>query len=215
MILWGDSLAVESQEAYTRVITEQDGAEVVTRAWSGTALCDWLDDMDEQTERERDRPAIAVLSFSGNFGTPCMSGRDRLTAYHEDVTKAVDLLTSRDIDVLLVDAPARIGEPVDAEGMTDLHRVWRAAAEGNPRVTVVPAGRTVTRDGQFTLTMPCQEGEACETGGVVTVRNPDGVHFCPVTNQPVIGCPVPSPGAERFGTAIGQAVRDRIAARQR
>ncbi|ABD10418.1 hypothetical protein ThrDRAFT_03767 [Frankia casuarinae] len=200
--LWGDSLAWEAGDAFDEAARADGGTAVLVRTWGGTAPCDWLMDIRDQARRWR--PTTAVLVFSGNQVTPCMQGRDLVTAYREDVTKAVTMLTNQGIEVVLVDAPPRRDQTVDEAGMTPLDRLWRQIAAEHERTRVVPAGRVLTMDGRFTSTMPCAAGETCEPGGVVTVRSPDGVHFCPLPQKPMTACPVPSPGAVRFGTAIAR-----------
>lgn len=202
--LWGDSLAWESKDAFTRAVRADGRASVLVRTWGGTAPCDWLPDMRDQAQRWR--PTTAVLVFSGNQITACMKGRDMVTAYRQDVTKAVDLLTEHGIDVVLVEAPPRRDQPVDSAGMTPLDRVWMDIARTHDRTRVAPAGRVLTNNGRYTTTMPCDPDETCDPGGIVTVRSPDGVHFCPVAEKPMGLCPVPAPGAVRFGSEIAREV---------
>ncbi|EIV93597.1 hypothetical protein [Frankia sp. QA3] len=198
--MWGDSLAWEAGTAFSRTVRADGHSEVLVRTWGGTAACDWLSDIRDQARRWR--PTVAALAFSGNQWTPCMQGRDLLTAYREDVTRAVELLTGRGAEVVLVEAPPRRDQVVDAAGLTPLDRVWRQIAATHERTRVAPASRTITADGRFTTTLPCVTGETCGPGGLVTVRSPDGTHFCPLVQPPMTACPVPSPGAVRYGTAI-------------
>ncbi|ADP82088.1 SGNH/GDSL hydrolase family protein [Pseudofrankia inefficax] len=205
IVLWGDSLAWEARGPFTHVAT-LDGDEVLDRTWPGTAICDYVADMRTQI---RDwHPTVAVLSFSGNGFTPCMRGRDPLTAYREDASTAVALLRAAGVQVRLVVSPPRRGQPVDSDGLTDLGRVYRDVAAANPGTQVSYAGFAVTVDGQWSATLPCSAPEPCNTAGTVTVRAPDGTHFCPDPDTPpvptanLVDCPVYSPGAERFGLAI-------------
>ncbi|WP_419469402.1 hypothetical protein [Candidatus Frankia alpina] len=198
--MWGDSLAWEAGASFSRTVRADGHSQVLVRTWGGTAPCDWLADIRDQSRRWR--PTVAALAFSGNQGTACMQGRDLATAYREDVTRAVELLTSRGAEVVLVDAPPRRDQPVDAAGLTLLDQVWRQIAGTHQRTRVAPAGRAITADGRYTPTLPCAVGETCGPGGMVTVRSPDGTHFCPLVQPPMTACPVPSPGAVRYGTAI-------------
>lgn len=202
--LWGDSLAWEAGGAFARTVLDDHHNEVLVRTWGGTAPCDWMTDLREQVDRWQ--PTVAALAFSGNQGTACMRGRDMVDAYRKDVTDAVQLLTAHGAEVVLVDAPPRRDQPVDAAGLTALDRVWRDIAATHPHTRVAPAGRAVTTaTGDFTPSLPCGPGETCGPSGLVTVRSPDGVHFCPQIVPPMTACPVPSPGATRYGTAIADA----------
>ncbi len=205
VVLWGDSLASESQDAFTRA-ARRDGADVLVRAWGGTAICDWLDDMRVQARKWK--PTVAVLTFSGNGRSPCMQGRDKLRAYEEDATAAVDLLTAAGVQVRLATAPPRPEEIVGADGMTDLARTWRSVVATRELARVVDAGLVDTDHGRWVAALPCQAGEPCGPNGTVTVRSPDGVHFCPVDQPPMARCPVYAAGAERFGRAIAHAALD-------
>jgi hypothetical protein len=200
--LWGDSLAWESKDAFTREARSDGETAVLVRTWGGTAPCDWLPDIRDQARRWR--PTTAVLVFSGNQVTDCMKNRELVAAYRQDVTKAVELLTDRGIEVVLVEAPPRRDQQVDAAGQTALDRLWREIAAAHERTRVAPAGRVLTDNGRYTATLPCASNETCDPGGLVTVRGPDGVHFCPVAQSPMTRCPVPAPGAVRFGTEIAR-----------
>ncbi|WP_420849138.1 hypothetical protein [Parafrankia soli] len=205
IVLWGDSLAWEARDSFTAAAGKDGVTRTTTRTWGGTALCDWFTDMRNQARRWD--PTVAVLSFSGNTASECMHGRDLITAYREDATKAVDILTRRGIDVVLVDAPPRNDQPVGPDGLTELDRVWREVAAGNSHVRVVPAGEVLTDQGRFVPRLPCLPGEPCDPDGKVAVRSPDGVHFCPVIQPAMTACPVRSPGAERYGRALAEAAR--------
>jgi hypothetical protein len=203
--LWGDSLAWEAQGPFTQALAAAGDTSVITHTYGGTAPCDWLDDIHRQASSWH--PAVAVLSFSGNEGTGCMKGRDLLGAYRLDVTTEVAWLSRAGARVLLVESPPRRDQPVSAAGLTPLDQVWVSIASELPDTTVVNAGSAVTGPtGGFAQTLPCRPGEQCGPGGQATVRAPDGVHFCPVTAAPMVACPVPSPGASRYGQAMAAGV---------
>lgn len=203
--LWGDSLAWEARDSFVAAAEEDGSTHALTRTWGGTAPCDWLDDMRRQARRWD--PTVAVLSFSGNTGSDCMRDRDLLTAYRTDVTEAVEILTRRGTEVVLIDAPPRWDQAVDPDGLTTLDRLWRDIASMRADVRVAPAGRVLTDRGRFVPRLPCAAGETCGADGQVPVRSPDGVHFCPVTQPPMTACPVRSFGAERYGRAMAEAAR--------
>ncbi|MCK9897036.1 hypothetical protein [Frankia sp. AgB32] len=204
--LWGDSLAWESEASFAQTVTAEHRdsapAKVLVRTWGGTAPCDWLTDIRDQSRRWH--PTVAALAFSGNQGSDCMRGRDLLTAYRQDVTAAVERLTAAGTTVLLVEAPPRSDQSVDAAGLTPLDRLWQEIAAAHPHTLVAPAGRVVSADGRFAPTLPCDQGETCGPGGMVTIRSPDGTHFCPYIEPPMTPCPVASPGAARYGAAIAR-----------
>ncbi|EFC80750.1 hypothetical protein [Parafrankia sp. EUN1f] len=205
IVLWGDSLAWEARDSFVAAAQADGSSKTLTRTWGGTAPCDWLDDMRKQARRWD--PTVAVLSFSGNTGSDCMRDRDLLTAYRTDVTEAVEILTRRGVEVVLTDSPPRKDQPVGADGLTELDRLWRDIASMRTDVRVAPAGEILTIKGQFMPRLACEAGEACEKDGQVPVRSPDGVHFCPIIMPPMTPCPTRSFGAERFGRALAEAAR--------
>jgi hypothetical protein len=204
IVLWGDSLAWEARDAFTQT-ARKSGAEVLVRTWGGTAICDWLNDI--RTQISTWKPTVAVLSFSGNTFTQCMQRRDVLTAYRKDMTAAVSILVTAGVRAYLVESPPRRDQAVDADGHTDLGRAWRTVAAAWPATRTVPAGRAVTDHSRWTATLPCQPDEPCDRG-TVTVRSPDGVHFCPIVPRPMEPCPVYSAGAQRYGTAMAAAATE-------
>jgi hypothetical protein len=202
--LWGDSMAWEAQDDFAADVHAAGDTSVLLHTYGGTAPCDWLSDIRKQSRRWN--PTVAVLAFSGNTGTKCMKGRDLDKAYRSDVLAAVARLTRDGAHVVLVEAPPRRDQAVDAQGLTDLDRIWQKIASEEPNTTVVPAGRAVTdAAGRYAQTVPCGFGEVCPPGGQVTVRSPDGVHFCPIEQAPMNRCPVPSAGAARYAHAMAAA----------
>jgi hypothetical protein len=216
--IYGDSLAVESKDALREAL---DGtARLDTVVQGGAALCDALPQIRQDLDRRR--PKIAVLQFTGNNITECMRGPDgvplegdQLVAkYASDAEEAVRLLRDRNVTVNLVGSPIAATSTIPAQigaAFASIADAWRSNGGG---VGYVDAGAAVlTPDGGFTSTLPCLPSENAErgcTGGRITVRSPDGLHFCPVAGLGPEACPVYSSGAERFGTAMAAPVRGQI-----
>ncbi len=198
-------MAWEAQDDFAADVTAAGDTSLLLHTYGGTAPCDWLSDIRKQSRQRH--PTVAVLAFSGNTGTKCMKGRDLTSAYRSDILAAAARLTRDGAHVLLVEAPPRRDQTVDPQGLTSLDHVWQKIAGQVPNTTVVPAGRavTVTPAGRFAQTVPCGPGDVCPAGGQVTVRSPDGVHFCPVEQPPMTRCPVPSAGAARYAHAMAAA----------
>jgi hypothetical protein len=66
-------------------------------------------------------------------------------------------------------------------------------------------------NGNYTTTLPCAPNEGVGEGcvdGRIPVRNPDGLHLCPVEfDRQASRCPAYSGGAARFGFSMAQPVR--------
>jgi hypothetical protein len=214
--LFGDSLSYEASSDFT-FLARLDGYAVEAHVDGGTAPCDRLGDLAELAARPpSERPAVAVIEFSGNAFTPCMrptgampSDDDIVAAYQRDGATFITTLLGAGIRPVFALAPA-VGH---ASLVPQINDLWRALAAQYPGVAIVDAGAPVEMgDGSFTHTLPCGQWEGAAQGcdgNLVVVRAPDGAHFCPTETQTVDGvvgiCPVPSPGAVRYamGLALG------------
>ena len=222
VILYGDSLASESQNHFRAALVGAGIADVHTRTFGGTALCDWLAAMREDADALH--PRAVVIEFSGNALTPCMhdansaplTGDAYYAKYLEGATEALAIFSRSGTRVYFVGAPlTRRAAESGARAAGRLNALY--AALGSARfVRYVDAGAAVLDHGAWTSVLPCLSDEPC-TGGtdatgtrVNVVRAADGTHFCPAPPTPDAAatgdCPVWSSGAFRFGTAIAQPV---------
>ena len=230
VLLYGDSLAWESQTPFAAALTSAGVGQVTTRTFGGTAICDWFAQM--RADETALRPDAVVLEFSGNALTPCMRGPDGapLTGlgyfykYAADAQAALRIFTPSGALVYFAGAPISHRAELAHDPTTPaLHAIYRNVAASSPLGRYIDAAAVVTDHGAWTATMPCLGGEPC-TGGrdasgtaVNVVRAPDGAHFCPGAPAAVRGvtltCPVWSSGAWRFGTAMADPVPLELATR--
>ena len=203
---FGDSLTESSETELRAAFAESFGpdAELEVTSFGGTALCDWLDVIDERLRAEP-APAVLVMSFYGNNFTGCMgaAGDDQpgfaqgSAEFYEAYASAMDQVdlwaSAAGVPVAWVQAPPRSigvdGGPVEVrDAMTDL-----AAERGWP---ILHAGEALAgSDGGFTMWLPCDDGEAAVcVDGLVKVRSDDLVHFEP-------GVDGPAPGSRRWSEA--------------
>lgn len=218
VILYGDSLSVEAAGDFVRELGRTTEAEVVTRPVPGLSPCDALDTMRADLALE---PAVVVIQYVGNNVSPCMlddEGRpltgqaltDRIGA---DVRTAAELFATAGTRVVLVGGPHAPGLPAGdatldiAEAYLRIVNEW-AGELG--RIRYADAAATVTGpDHGYADRLPCRDGEGPDEGctdGEVVVRSPDRIHFCP-TEHDGLQCPVPSPGARRFGHEMARVTR--------
>jgi hypothetical protein len=218
--LWGDSLAWESAAPFVARLREVPGVslDITTHTFGGTATCDWLSDI--RARARHGHIAVAMLEFSGNALTPCMTGTDGqprrgaayLDAYRHATLDAISVLQRAGARVYLVGTPPgrRAGTDGDA-----LRNVYEQLAVQRTGVAFVDAGQSVLDHGRWTETLPCLRTEPAADGcvdGRIVVRAPDGAHFCPNAGPAVRGvvgpCPRWSSGAVRFGRAMADAIAD-------
>jgi hypothetical protein len=221
VVLWGDSLSSEAQQPFVDALRARTGGklDVSTRTFGGTATCDWLPEIAATTARER--IAFAVLEFSGNALTTCMTGADGaplsgtayLDTYRNATLQAITMLQNAGARVYVIGTPTG-RTPSPGNEATKLLELYREIARRMPGVAYVDAGRAVLApNGSWTETLPCRPDEGAAqgcTGGRIVVRAPDGAHFCPGAGPALRGvtatCPRWSSGAIRFGAAMAAPV---------
>ncbi len=211
VLLYGDSLSYEARNAFTSLLADS-GVSVMTRTFGGTAICDWLPQMEADVQQFN--PVVSVVQFSGNDFTPCITSRVPFGspssaiagAYQTDAIEAASILTSRGGRVVFAGSPITL-----TNSDRTMQNMYAELAGVVPGASFVDAGQAVTPGGAFTWTMPCLPGESGCSNGTVVVRSPDGTHFCPGAPPAYRGivfvCPVWSGGAFRFGAAMGAAAR--------
>ena len=212
VVLYGDSLAWQSQDFFTAALAGAFITQVTTRTFGGTAICDWLGQM--RADAASLRPDAVVVEFSGNALTPCMRALDgsALTGaayfqkYATDAAAVLDIFTPGHALVFLAGAPISRGAERGGDRTTPtLQALYAALAQSTPYGRYIDAGVSVLAGGRWTATLPCLPAEPC-TGGrdaagtpVNVVRAPDGAHFCPGAPAAVRGvtaaCPVWASGS--------------------
>lgn len=225
VVLYGDSLAWEARHSFNDSFADHPHAQVHTRTFGGTAICDWLDQM--AADAASLAPGIVVIEFSGNSFTPCMKAANGVALsteeiderYAVDAASTIAIFASIGTQVVFAGAPAT--RPDTASGIGRLNSLYSQLADDHDGVWYTDAGRSVLADDSYTITLPCLSSEPCEGGYtsdgllVNVVRNPDGIHFCPVNGDAVYGvtddCPEWSSGAYRYGRALAQPVLDALA----
>ena len=224
VLVYGDSLVVQSTP-YLPLVGRALGLSVASRAFPGTAPCDFLPALRQDlAERNVD---VIVWAFIGNTTAPCMldstghplAGAALLAKYRLDTQAAIDAATKAGVPFVLASPPAP-----DNPGniWPQLDAVYRELAAGKPRIGFADAGVNISPDGRFVTTLRClpfelslpQARQACATSeALVTVRGADGVHFCSVTNG--IVCEGYASGAMRYAMNLLGAARLELDARER
>lgn len=221
LVLFGDSLSWEAEQYFAPLIRATGQTFLTFNSYGGTATCDWLDRMQRAADSQH--LEAAVIQFSGNALTPCMTDTPPGTPayvqkYYDDTMAAVRIFAAVGAHVFLIGAPISFGQfqTGDAD-VQPVNELYAYIARDDPAgVTYVDAGAAVEGlAGAWVKTLPCLVIEPCigpVVGGVANnvVRAPDGAHFCPVAIPVGAGvidrCPVYSSGAFRFANAIASAL---------
>ena len=121
VLIYGDSLTNQSRQYLTDQLADQaPGWRVLIRSFGGTALCDYLDAMQQDGD---EGAQLVVVQFSGNAGTSCMGGTPYgsqawIDKYRADAEAAASLWQGRGVQVLFVGSPRGVCEtaphPLDA-----------------------------------------------------------------------------------------------------
>jgi hypothetical protein len=219
VILYGDSLAWESQDHFVAAVTLGTNAAAIGRSFGGTALCDYLDIMRDDALNLR--PAAVVLEFSGNRFTSCMhhpdgegmGDGDAFLKYLDDARAAVRIFATVGTHVYLAGAP--VSRPVPGSfqrgrGLNVMYS-WLALLSPPETVTYIDAGTAVQLGSDYVDELPCLPEEPCtDPDRTTVVRSSDGVHLCPGDDShrdpATARCLVWSGGAYRYGRAMAAPV---------
>lgn len=214
VVLYGDSLSVESGAAFTTAMERATEADVSVRAIPGIAPCDAFPTMQADMADPATRPSVAVIQFTGNNASDCihdawggeLTGPALAQRYAGDVRAAVELFATQGVRVVLVSPIPAPGLPGGAEALIAdeyLRIVTEWAGRDIGQVRYAPAVDLVAGpDDAFVTTLPCLGSEGAGEGcadGAITVRSADRIHFCPVDTEDDMSCPAYSSGATRFG----------------
>jgi hypothetical protein len=221
VILYGDSLATEASGAFVGELARTSDAEMITRPVPGAAPCDAIEAMQADLAL---RPTVVVIQFAGNSASDCsrgpggerLTGRAHLDRTIADVRAATELFATRGTRVVLVGGPDVPGLPGNpglplADAYNLIVNEWAGRDLG--RVRYADAAATVSGpDHSYVDRLACHDGEGEDEGcidGEVVVRSDDRIHLCPRPDRSLV-CPVPSPGARRFGEEMARVARQAL-----
>ena len=227
-VLYGDSLSWEAavnnarcprgsvchRETVQGFASAHGNLRLVVRAFPGVAPCDWLKILPSDLATYK--PDVVMLQTEGDDLTACMHDsatgslypiasaglyakyRSDLDAFFGDVTA-----TGAKMIVVppIVTNDRKFNEQVAALGRI----VMREAARFPRSVTTTQPENAVTDNGRFTFAKKCLVGETAAKGcknGLIPVREPAGLHFCPIGLRLPAHCSVYSSGALRFGESM-------------
>ncbi len=215
VILYGDSLSVESAKYVRAALNRRQAVRFSSRAVSGSAPCDWIQRALNDSAESPD--AVIIEAFGNNVSACQLDSKGRRPAsetlaywnqYRDDLHRLARVFPPS-TKVFITAAPAAYNDR--SAHASHKHRMliaMLAAARGLDNVKVINAGRAVELHGKYTRVMPCRRNEHCSNRprfGYTYVRSRDGLHFCPpilrATVEQLENCPVRASGAWRFGNA--------------
>jgi lysophospholipase L1-like esterase len=210
VILYGDSLSVESGQYFQERLEAGGIAQTIVRAGTNTAICDWFDEMEADVQNIR--PTAVLIQFTGNPAPGCVGGQDALTKYREDAQRVVGIFNSQGVHTYFVASPKQVpiggSAPENPDPWREMY--FQVALDNSTRFA--DAGHSLYNfgTGAYTFKLPCRAGgEPGCNGTEVQVRDPtDGLHFCPSGARPLPceGFGGYVPGAWRFGSSMAGIV---------
>jgi hypothetical protein len=210
-VIYGDSLLLEAYDPVASCFSRAAGWEVTIRASGGTAVCDMLPQLE--VDLPTIRPTVVAIETVGNSWLTCMvdpaTGRPyEGDAYYEkfaaDLEAFFAAAHAAHVPVVFFRPPPVGAAPDPRTRIQNLIDIAGAQARKYPGTTLSDAARNaVSNAGMYAQELPCLATETAEMGckdGMIRVRSPDEVHFCPTGLA--FPCPEWSSGASRFGAAI-------------
>ncbi|MEV0113504.1 SGNH hydrolase domain-containing protein [Streptomyces sp. NPDC050844] len=234
----GDSLAMENQNVLGELLRDELGATYRSAPYSGTTLCDYLDDTDKDSlvpDKHKaaalvraERPDVVVLQFWGNaWGyTPCMDGityDKQREKYFERYAADAKALAAQIDAAAGADGPRVVWvlqgpDPITPDRVRRVNGIYERQAKASGG-RVADAGRAVAPASDryaWAEKLPCtayeqEHPEYCtESGGRTALhRADDYLHFCLAPTTPKSRpCPTRSPGIRRMAAEVTRAVAE-------
>jgi len=224
VVFYGDSILSEAHHALVADFVTKPGWTVKVNDLPAAAVCDWQSKL--RYDLAALHPKIVVLETFGVSLTPCMHGLIRSTPaweekYRSDLNLFLRTATDAGARVLLVKPvvidPIRARRKYHAYFPGPYSKTLTSIAMSDAKkypgvsVTAAPPDSLLTSTGSFTLSKACRAGESAAMGcdaatRTILVRNPDGIHLCPLAYKPPLGmfagCPIYSSGAVRYASAL-------------
>jgi hypothetical protein len=226
ILVFGDSIMKESAPT----LKAASGATLTytVKNMAGRSPCDYLKVAPKLFEKtahgQRVHYDLFVIQTAGNSSSKCMKtpgGKGYLTIgspqwearYRTDLDALVDYVATFNTPVLVVSAPPMGGAQVVRD---DVYNTVEPQLQADrPAVHFSDDARRAVSDdgGQFITELPCLPDETAADGcsqGMITVRAPDDVHFCPSGFSNKIkgtGCAIYDSGGIRYGVGIDDAAQ--------
>lgn len=224
ILVFGDSIM---KEAGPTLKADSDATRTyVIKNMAGRSPCDYLKVAPKLFEKTahgvRVHYDLFVVQTAGNSSSNCMKvpgGKGMLkigspqweAKYRTDLDALADYVAGFGTPMLIVSSPPFAGVQVVRDDV--YNTVEPQLHADRPAVLFSDDARFATSaGGQFAVQLPCLAGETAADGcshGMITVRAPDDVHFCPSGFSNKIkgtGCAVYDSGGIRYGNAIVDAV---------
>lgn len=212
-LILGDSLMRESEWEIAADVAASPGSSEVNESIPGTAPCDWIPAL--AGELAAVHPTVVTIATAGNSGTPCMDDPSTgvpwpinspgyKARYQADLSTIFSMVSATGAETVFVKDPAML-DTTRNKAVAGIDSDAASLAKTIADVGVATKARTALGGATFTATLPCLADETAAEGctaGEIAVRNPDGIHLCPVVFSVV--CPVYSSGERRYGDAVAE-----------
>ena len=216
LIMYGDSIGREIYSLVASRVRNQSGGETLSRVFSGSSPCQWIDTAEEDAARYQ--PKNVVILFVGNLFAECMNGAkgdpQRMAGMRKTVrdsgTIAAMFPESKIYFVgfarLIIDE-LQLDEGMEISAADYRNKQLRELADSKMNYHYIDGADLLYDNNAYADYLPCEwfDKDHCSMG-VVRVRATDGVHLCPNStldylegNSP---CPTHNSGAIRLARQV-------------
>jgi hypothetical protein len=201
--IYGDSVSWESENYMYLALSHR--ANVYIHVWPGAQICQWFDDMKTTAAAH---PSM-VLITEGLWGPrDCDHTTDLFREAQDDAGTAATIFGSTRVvfsaDPVVLNSTQFV-QTMGSKNYPRLLAAFRTAASLHKNASFNNAATSVAPSDQFLWKRACLSNETASLGcksGTILVRQPDGIHLCPVTPADPGHCPVYSSGERRWGLAV-------------
>ena len=201
--IYGDSVTWESE--FFMVLALNSRADVHMHVYPGAQICQWFSDMRSTAAAH---PSMVIIT-EGLWGSrDCDHTSNLFREAQDDAGTAAAIFAPTRVifsaDPVVLNSTQFV-QTMGSKNYPKLLAAFRTAASLHKNATFNDAATSVAPKDTFVWTRPCLSDETAAMGcsnKKILVRQPDGIHLCPVTPSQPGHCPMYSSGERRWAAAV-------------
>jgi hypothetical protein len=201
--IYGDSVTWESE--FFMVLALSNRANVHMHVYPGAQICQWFDDMRSTAALH---PSMVIITEGVWGARDCDHTTNLFREAQDDAGTAAAIFSPARVVFAADPVVLNSTQFVQTMGSKNYPKVlaaFRKAARLHKNAMSIDAATSVAPKNTFVWTKPCLSNETAAMGcsnGRIRVRQPDGIHLCPVTPAQPGHCPMYSSGERRWAAAV-------------